>query len=400
MHHLVDFYFDHVHPFFPMLNREYVMQHLGLYSPGAPVKPVVMLLTAVLASAGQYDSELEGWGVKSPADFQWDLVGRLVHFDDPHLFVIQALVLIAVCGLEVKAKRNLWSRVSVAIRMAQEIGLHRTLAHDRHKVDMETDTRRRTFFCCYILDRFSAISTGRPYIIRDEEWDTVWPTAVSPADGDIVANLIRQVRLCFIVGKINRYCTAVVRPDRTAFINDVQGHLSRWFADLPASLQVAPTQWGTHSALYVMYHTALILFHRVAYNTIEDATCVASATEITNILHSMAQEQRAQGHHQQQSSHSSSHLAHTSTSQQQQQQSSSHNKHTPSPKSTPNTKNKPKVVILPPNSYGIVTTIAVWVTRIQNGKREDAEMLRKCVVAFRSMRAVAPMLMRIEGFLK
>ncbi|KAJ3028628.1 hypothetical protein HDV00_010115, partial [Rhizophlyctis rosea] len=380
MHHLVDFYFENVHPFFPMISREFFTQHMGMYSPGQPLRPFVMLLTSVLAAAAQYDGQLESWGVKSPVDFQWDLVGRIIamihHFEEPHLFVCQSLVLIAIAGLEVKTKRNLWSRCSVAIRMAQEIGLHRTLPYERNKTDPETDTRRRTFFCCYILDRFAAISTGRPVIIRDEEWDTMWPTAVSPTDADLVANLIRQVRLCFVFGKIAKYCTAVVRPDRQAFINDVQSLLSRWFADLPPALQVPPTEWGIHSALYVMYHTALILFHRVAYDTLEDATCIASATEITNILHNMALERA--------------------------RPSVAHDPQTPNSEvgGGKHGAGGPKVVILPPNSYGIVSTIAVWVSRLQAGKKEDAEMLRKCIVAFRCMRAVAPMAVRIEGFLR
>ncbi|KAJ3282831.1 TP53 regulating kinase, partial [Borealophlyctis nickersoniae] len=259
--HLVDLYFTHMHPFFPMLNKDSFMKRLNEHKVNGTISSLSfsLLLNALLALVSQYTMRLEGWGVQS-SDLHNDFLERakaLLHynFDFPSLRTIQALILLTLFGFGGR-RLAAWTYVGMAVRMA----------HD-------------------ILDRNISIATGRPLIINDEDWDTPWPTASGPEDAENVANLIRLVSLCSIIGRICRYSNAVIRPDRRAFLADVQAQLSRWYADLPPNMQIGPGEtWGPGTFVCLVYHVTVILFHRVAYNDVDDAQCVASATEMTNIL--------------------------------------------------------------------------------------------------------------------
>jgi Fungal specific transcription factor domain len=71
------------------------------------------------------------------------------------IHIIQANVLmVTYLDLEDNDTESLqWYALGAAIRMAQELGLHRSSAHWRIPKS-EIETRHRLFFACYILDRW------------------------------------------------------------------------------------------------------------------------------------------------------------------------------------------------------------------------------------------------------
>ncbi|CAJ0916552.1 8732_t:CDS:2 [Entrophospora sp. SA101] len=77
-----------------------------------------------------------------------------------------------------------WTYLGIAIRMAQEIGLHRideSLGNSSHSIVddemafIKKETRRRTFWLGFTLDRFSACALGRPHMIQESDCDVRLP---------------------------------------------------------------------------------------------------------------------------------------------------------------------------------------------------------------------------------
>jgi hypothetical protein len=68
-----------------------------------------------------------------------------------------------------------WFITGMAIRMAQDMGLHRNCPID-HMPDHEVEIRRRVWYATYIIDRWVAAELGRPITILDHEFDVPLPS--------------------------------------------------------------------------------------------------------------------------------------------------------------------------------------------------------------------------------
>nr|XP_019007942.1 uncharacterized protein I206_07110 [Kwoniella pini CBS 10737]OCF46723.1 hypothetical protein I206_07110 [Kwoniella pini CBS 10737] len=68
-----------------------------------------------------------------------------------------------------------WLRSGLAIRMAQDIGLHREIAQDTIPMQ-QINRRRRVWAACIISDRWYAISFGRPMAINLFDCDAAGPS--------------------------------------------------------------------------------------------------------------------------------------------------------------------------------------------------------------------------------
>ncbi|CAG8446131.1 11125_t:CDS:2 [Funneliformis mosseae] len=109
-------------------------------------------------------------------------------FDCPSVEHVQGLVLLSVHMYGIGNGSRAWMYSGMAVRLAQELGLH--------KVDEETsesnssksspeytfiqkEIKRRTFWSCFLLDRFSACALGRPTLIDEDDCDVKLPCSES-----------------------------------------------------------------------------------------------------------------------------------------------------------------------------------------------------------------------------
>ncbi|KAI9272983.1 fungal-specific transcription factor domain-containing protein [Phascolomyces articulosus] len=76
-----------------------------------------------------------------------------------------------------------WLILGAAIRMAQDLGIH-TDSNPDNLSESEIQVRRRIAYTLYVLDKISAASTGRPFTLKDEEFDVPLPLPyeVDPTD--------------------------------------------------------------------------------------------------------------------------------------------------------------------------------------------------------------------------
>ncbi|KIX02565.1 uncharacterized protein Z518_08506 [Rhinocladiella mackenziei CBS 650.93] len=71
---------------------------------------------------------------------------------------------------------------SLACTILTSIGLHRKTPM-AHKLDLVTlESRKRTFWCAYVLDDYLSVMLGRPRILRDEDIDQSYPRNIDDHD--------------------------------------------------------------------------------------------------------------------------------------------------------------------------------------------------------------------------
>ncbi|SCN71339.1 probable transcription activator protein acu-15 [Fusarium fujikuroi] len=155
----------------------------------------------------------------------------------------------------------------LATRMAQTLGLHRH--SDRFKFDpLETELRRRAWWCQYSLDAFSSAYHGMPRLIREQDVDTDFPTSVDhnllsrtrvefslPGERSQVDTAISLFKLARIMGRtLEDLYTTTRRRGGVAKIARLQAELNMWEqAVLEPELEPEPTTLVTTKSLEVTF---------------------------------------------------------------------------------------------------------------------------------------------------
>ncbi|EXJ67998.1 uncharacterized protein A1O5_08613 [Cladophialophora psammophila CBS 110553] len=71
---------------------------------------------------------------------------------------------------------------SLACTLLTSIGLHRKIS-SAHRLDLVTlESRKRTFWCAYVLDDYLSVMLGRPRMLRDEDIDQPYPRNIDDQD--------------------------------------------------------------------------------------------------------------------------------------------------------------------------------------------------------------------------
>lgn len=175
---------------------------------------------------------------------------------------VQALLILSMSGdchsqFVPNALSGLWIRLGTAIRMAQDLGLHRA-----ESVKQDLELRRRLWGACLICDRWTSLAYGHPYMIDVQDCD-----ARLPSSGD-ENNLYMDelVRLSVILGRVLK---AIYSPSGLAFttdevLNQLLQDIEDWQSSLPESLKFHGPESSRHAGLlHFLYACLCMMFWRV-----------------------------------------------------------------------------------------------------------------------------------------
>ncbi|RUS25023.1 hypothetical protein BC938DRAFT_472736, partial [Jimgerdemannia flammicorona] len=280
--HLIELYFRHHYPHFPILHRQTFLAQLQ--DPTQPIS--ALLLNAIYAIAARYSNDpalhaaaqrREHLGM-AYFDQATQMLDRFM--DAPRITTVQALVLMAIyeAGLSQFTRPSVL--VGMATKMAQLLGLQR-------KFDLaavaprEAELRKRTFWGVYLLDRLIGSVLGQPLTILDKDCDVELPS-LDAAEGEpdddervITLNLVHMIKLNRILGDVLQhvYSPALTLPRfHTAMLSVFESSLTAWASQLPPHLELAISTSTSTSPqiptssfaghLHLLYHEALILLHR------------------------------------------------------------------------------------------------------------------------------------------
>ncbi|KAI9363868.1 fungal-specific transcription factor domain-containing protein, partial [Zopfochytrium polystomum] len=295
---LVDQYFEKFHPEFPMLDESAFRTDLNtlLTSPDLEedvVWPQMLLTFSMMTLMSQFTPATTLWEGRFDADeLARDCLSRakkilFERLEESQLATAQALVVLSLSAAGRKGKGTAtWTYMGMAVRKCQELGLHRELksmgiSHpDLTEARMETS--RRTWYCVMIAEVYVSLMAGRPQSIDANDWDVSPPRA----DCEVVTNLIYHAELVGILGSMARFGNRARPAIRDVFIAETEARLNRWFRSINPQWRAGDlgTKWNARSSMLLIYHSAWILLHKIAFGTIEDAVCVQASSAIVDLL--------------------------------------------------------------------------------------------------------------------
>ncbi|KAG9009294.1 hypothetical protein FRB94_012240 [Tulasnella sp. JGI-2019a] len=212
---------------------------------------------------------------------------------------VQAFVLLSSFLTSLNCLPQAWLLCGQAVRIAQDLGLHRS---PKHLVmsPVNKETRRKVWWCVYGLDRMLAVALGRPLGTEDSDCDVELPIPVDdinlsahfqaiaeaggspslrnlpgfePASTSLMAGFNALTQLHVIVGKILRTVYAVDAVDSCkenqkltqARVEGLDKELTTWCEQLPSTFKSDPKssqQISLGAILCSSYYSALITLHR------------------------------------------------------------------------------------------------------------------------------------------
>ncbi|KAK3827711.1 MAG: fungal-specific transcription factor domain-containing protein [Benniella sp.] len=293
--HLIECYFTYVHPNMPVLHQPTFMRQ---YRDPDPVrKPAAVLLNAMFAIASRFTThpEIVGTDPEAFGDEYFDRAKRLIdyEYEIPRQSSIQALLLMVTFRFtSEKSGGRVWVMLGMAIRMAQDLGMHRNSAR-WHLPPLEAEVRKRLWWAIYIVDRWGSACMGRPMGIDDSDCDVDYPSVVeqdwvdpdgngdkSPENIDKLKQqstfaleyFVEKIKLAQILGQILRrvYSPQTRNHGPTQVISTVQEldtMLTKWHLALPPSLKYDhkgdPKNLDRMvTTIHCSYYSTLILLHR------------------------------------------------------------------------------------------------------------------------------------------
>ncbi|KAI8077365.1 fungal-specific transcription factor domain-containing protein [Gilbertella persicaria] len=200
----------------------------------------------------------------------------------PRFTIIQALVLLAENPSCDNALYRNWLRVGMAVRMAQDLGLHRTL--DKLPLTEEMfEANKRLWYCVYITDRWCCAVMGRPLAIADADCDIDLPHPKGGTQGNKDYSLfVNFAKLSGILGEVLRRifsprAKAQGYKTITAYhtVQSIHRMLNDWLQQLPDHQRITPEEAISFcknqimsnkireaGPLMVCYHNVNILLYR------------------------------------------------------------------------------------------------------------------------------------------
>ncbi|KAG2045142.1 fungal-specific transcription factor domain-containing protein [Suillus americanus] len=313
--HLVDLYFTHAHPVFPVIHKgRFLREYNECSNPATPeaargtpyyASPepsqnlTKLLLLAIFAIAARYMDDNPATSI----DAMWEAgndylaqaraaLAQVYH--SSRATTCQALLLLGHREFGIGSMEQGWLYIGMAIRMAQDLGLNRAAdnwqLHGRKMFSLEENqVRKHIWWGCCIADKYTSVYMGRPVSISEGDFDTLLP---DPAEVDsnlrhinywltfsssayistpLTMSCFRAAAtLSILIGSIVTMIYPVRstrRGSRRAVLNSLESRLDQWYIDLPDNLRYDPASKRNTPPLavlfiHIQYWSAVLLLHR------------------------------------------------------------------------------------------------------------------------------------------
>lgn len=213
-----------------------------------------------------------------------------IDVDEPTIEHLQALLLLTMAGFQTGRGKKSYMLLSHAISMAFALSLHRELPSQLRIAPSEREGRRKLFWTCYLMDRFTVSGSKRPSLISDESiclrlpaWlphgSHLWvdgnffpngsslpyAAGVSNAGQGSGAMLVEIVR---VLGVTNRYLAAGGVKGDSHFPWHAQSTLSRIRSDLDYWAANTAEAFTSLEALFGQPDSSTLVLSKLIYHLI------------------------------------------------------------------------------------------------------------------------------------
>ncbi|KAJ6525597.1 fungal-specific transcription factor domain-containing protein [Mycena capillaripes] len=249
---LLNAYFSDVAPILPIMTQAEFL--------ATPAPPPILLYSMCLVAAARREVP------QSVFDSIRYAVNGVIKAEDvlstPSMANVQALLILCMTGdchsqFVPTALSAMWARLGSAIRMAQDLGLHRA-----ELVKQDIELRRRVWGACLISDRWASLVYGFPYMIDVHDCDVRLPSSGDSKD----LYMDELVRLSVIGGRVVK---TIYSPSGLTLISDeilykLLADIEAWKANLPENLKFRGAETPQSAGLlHLLYTSVCMIFWRV-----------------------------------------------------------------------------------------------------------------------------------------
>ncbi|KAL6408284.1 putative cutinase transcription factor 1 beta [Ilyonectria robusta] len=291
---LVLAYFEHIHPFLPIVSMPEFFD--SYRSPDKP--PPLLLFQAVLMAGAHACSHPlvanDRHAVKNVLFRRASMLYHMRHETDRmHLMQAAALFTWHVGDGDTVAGGP-WYWSGIALRIGLGLGTHR---HSKHLPQTETSQYRRCWWSVFVCEVFSSLETGRPCAVRaedidqlplcnDDMTDTPGPTTITLGKDARPDFLNRMVELAYIGLDI----MAVNAPSQEKLIDisSINARLGLWSLQSGiSSVAENDDSWTCHLRMH--YNLVLLhLYRNMSTESSSQSICSTAAQAIVTSLEQLA----------------------------------------------------------------------------------------------------------------
>lgn len=155
-------YWTFVHPLFPVLHKSsFITRYETLWEPrnqegsGEDVT-FIPILNLVFALGCQFSDLVPAERKTKAASAFYDMSRSVLHYDilgSTKVTVVQWLLLSVIYLQSTSLATNCWTSLGLAVRLAQNIGIHLEPANGGKECQVDREMRRRVWHTCVMLDR-------------------------------------------------------------------------------------------------------------------------------------------------------------------------------------------------------------------------------------------------------
>ncbi|KAF2147645.1 hypothetical protein K461DRAFT_298272 [Myriangium duriaei CBS 260.36] len=292
---LLDAYFEHIHPTFPVVAKSQFLDNDPVFKPPPP-----LLYQAVLLAGAHVCShplvERDRWLVKAILFRRASMLYHLRRETD-RLYLTQAALLFTWHvndGDTVAGGPWYWS--GIAVRLGYGQGTHR---HNPSLPVLERVLHKRTWWCTVVCEIFSALESGRPCSIQWDSIDQTFPTEEDMHWGELALDLEQQSHDSDPFS-LSRYHVGMIELARIGLkiiemnfpgksnastITEIDSHLASW------SIQMGLASDFHHDDFFTrqlgLHYNLLVLYLHRSHSRISQASqkaCSVASESINNIL--------------------------------------------------------------------------------------------------------------------
>ncbi|EED16988.1 acetamidase regulatory protein, putative [Talaromyces stipitatus ATCC 10500] len=287
---LVDAYFQHVHPFHPIVSMP---EFLAAYRSKDKPPPLLLFQAVLTAGAHACSHPLVAssrHAVKRTLFRRASMLFHMRHETDRAYLMQAAILFTRHMGDGDTVTGGPWYWSGIAVRIGCGLGMHR---YSSTLPPLEASQYRRCWWSAFVCEVFSSIETGRPCAVRAEDIDQL-PLSVedmtdtaSASDPGLYPNfIIRMVDLAHIGLDILALNEPVQR--RTVDVHGINARLCQWALESGTfSSSIEEGSWDYQ--LQMHYNLMLLHLHRNFSTELNSQdVCSVAAKTITRSLEKLA----------------------------------------------------------------------------------------------------------------
>ncbi|KAJ1300916.1 hypothetical protein OPQ81_003341 [Rhizoctonia solani] len=305
---LLNLYFAYVHPVLPVIHQEVFWRDWKASAdPSAPPSSRIptLLLLSIYAVAARYDASRRpprAGTMWAAGDNYLEAAKVLLNrsYASSKASTCQALLLLSYREIGIGAMAQAWLYVGMSVRMAQDLGLHRSIdkwqaAGANTFSAAEKQTRRCIWFGCVVMDKYVSTYIGRPLAVFERDYDTRWPDqdteeadqdwvdmakddtkgSYEPVPGRVLPCFAAASKLSAILSRIVEALYSIRPVPGASKSNEraaLEEELEKWLLNLPVYLRYDITRGVTEGSgkippphvltLHMMYWCSVLLLHR------------------------------------------------------------------------------------------------------------------------------------------